>query len=439
MDKYLKQLLEQYAKVILPSFGAIVVENEETGNLMFNEYLSYNDGKLDDLIVSESNMELQEAQNMIAKYIRDIQVQIDKGESYDIFELGRFYKNQDGDIEFEGNLKSGLSTESKKEPTKVAVKEKSEDKKEKQTEQKKEEPTAKESKTSTKKGESNEDKKTDLKEKKVDKKEVKSETKSAQKENKYVAKKDENKDRGEKESEKAIKEVKKPKKDKAAPSVKKKKTKKDNKSKEGEKKKRFGAFFWIIIIILALASAGFIYVGLNYEKVKSYMGWDQFEGENKIASTETKDQSEDANSKDSETENSTVESSENDISDTSSTTNVEFDEEGNIAKEDKNEIETESKEEVEPQPEPEPQPVSIASASNGTHHLIAGSFSEKSNAEGLVQELKSKGLDARILGQFGGLHFVAAASYNSAKEASKDIDRIRQHASGAWIYKYNDN
>ena len=105
MDKYLKQLLELHAKVILPSFGAIVVENEESGNLMFNEYLSYNDGKLDDLIVSESNMELQEAQNMIAKYIRDIQVQIDKGESYDIFELGRFFKNQDGDIEFEGNLK----------------------------------------------------------------------------------------------------------------------------------------------------------------------------------------------------------------------------------------------------------------------------------------------------------------------------------------------
>ena len=437
MDKYLKQLLEQYAKVILPSFGAIVVENEETGNLMFNEYLSYNDGKLDDLIVSESNMELQEAQNMIAKYIRDIQVQIDKGESYDIFELGRFYKNEDGDIEFEGNLKNGPSSESKKESSKVATKDTPKDKKEAP----KEEPKPKESKSSTKKEEPKEDKKTETKEKKEDKKEVKSEKKSTKKENKYVAKQDETKSKGENESEKKSegeslgKKVKKaPKKDNAKASAKKKK---DKNPKEGEKKKRFGAFFWIIVIILALASAGFIYVGLNYEKVKSYMGWDQFEGEDKVVSTETKEQSGDTNSKDSETETGSIESDENNVPDTSETTNVEFDEEGNIAEEDKKEVESETKNQVEPEPEPEPQPISTAS--NGTHHLIAGSFSDKSNAKGLVQELKSKGLDARILGQFGGLHFVAAASYSSSKAARDDIERVKQHASGVWIFKYNDN
>ena len=58
---------------------------------------------------------------------------------------------------------------------------------------------------------------------------------------------------------------------------------------------------------------------------------------------------------------------------------------------------------------------------------------------GSIRDLKAKGLDARVLGQFGGLHFVAAASYNSLQEAKADLDRVRGNASGAWIFKYNDN
>src|SRR5690554_4290957 len=106
MDKYIKQLLELYSKIILPQFGAIVVENEETGELMFNEYLSYDDGKLSELIEKESNMDLQEAQNMVAKFVRDLQLQLDKGETYSIFQLGEFSKNKDDEFTFKGNLKT---------------------------------------------------------------------------------------------------------------------------------------------------------------------------------------------------------------------------------------------------------------------------------------------------------------------------------------------
>lgn len=446
MDKYLKQLLEKYAKVILPSFGAIVVENEETGNLMFNEYLSYNDGKLDDLIVSESNMELQEAQNMIAKYIRDIQVQIDKGESYDIFELGRFYKNDDGDIEFEGNLKEGPKKQSKSNSSKkVAVlKDSDSGKKKEETPKAKEE--KKESKPEPKKEEPTKEKKVDSKAKK----DTKSDSQSTPKENKFVAKEETNVDKekstsaeNKKEENKAntdnLKADAKEKKEEAKANKAKlkadKKAKASSKAKASEsakdpnKKKRFGAIFWILIVVLGLASAGLIYVGLNYDKVKSYMGWDEFEGKENIASKEIQDKTEKTNSKDNEPESI----NEDVVADTTEVSNVEFDEEGNVAEENNESQDTET--EVEPEPEPE----IVKTASNGTHHLIAGSFSKKSNAEDLVKELKGKGLNARILGQFGGLHFVAAASYNSSKAARDDIERIKQHASGAWIFKYNDN
>jgi hypothetical protein len=482
MDKYLKQLLETHAKVILPSFGAIVVENEDTGNLMFNEYLSYNDGKLDDLIVSESNMELQEAQNMIAKYIRDIQVEIDKGESYDIFELGRFFKNQDGDIEFEGNLKDGPKKQSKSDSSKAAgSKSAASDKKKEEAPKPKEE--KKESKPEPKKEESKADPKA--------KEDTKTDSKSTQKENKFVAKKekdeanankaksksDANKKKEEAQANKAkLKAEAKKKKEEAkankaklkaeekkkkaeakkgakssdktkAPDktekiadkaksaesakvnkVKNEKSPKDQKNpKDPKKKKRFGAFFWIVMIILALASAGLIYVGLNYEQVKTYMGWDKFEDEGKVTPKEPKDEAKEA---DEDQEPIEFDATGNTASDSTEASNVVVDDEGDAAEE---------KQEVEETPAPEPEPSPVTTSSNGTHHLIAGSFSVKSNAVGLVKDLKSKGLNARIIGQFGGLHFVAAESYNSSKEAQADLSRVRQQAEGAWIFKYNDN
>jgi DNA polymerase III gamma/tau subunit len=477
MDKYLKQLLETYAKVILPSFGAIVVENEETGNLMFNGYLSYNDGKLDDLIVSESNMELQEAQNTIAKYIREIQVQIDKGESYDIFELGRFYKNEDGEIEFEGNLKDGPKAVSKSSSDKAVVTDKSGDKSKKEEAPKKEAPKAKEEKKESKPEPKKEESK---KESKVDskaKKDTKSDSKSTQKENKFVAKKekdeanankaklkadaikkkdeanankaklkadaikkkeeakankaklkaDANKKKEEAKANKAkLKADAKANKAKASDSPKTEKVKNEKTPKDPKKKKRFGAFFWIVIVILALVSAGLIYVGLNYEQVKTYMGWNKFENEEKVAPKESQEDTKEAKEQQEDIE---FNADGNPASDTIETSDVEFDEEGNVAEE---------KQEIEEKPAPAPEPSTMTTSSTGTHHLIAGSFSNKSNAEGLVLDLKSKGLNARILGVFGGLHFVAAESYNSSKEAKADISRVRQQASGVWIYRYND-
>ena len=50
MDQYIKQLLLLHSKIILPQFGAIFIANEETGDLSFNEYLSYDDGKLSKLL-----------------------------------------------------------------------------------------------------------------------------------------------------------------------------------------------------------------------------------------------------------------------------------------------------------------------------------------------------------------------------------------------------
>jgi len=69
------------------------------------------------------------------------------------------------------------------------------------------------------------------------------------------------------------------------------------------------------------------------------------------------------------------------------------------------------------------------------HHVIAGAFRDKKNAERKVNQLRRKGFEATIVGtnKFG-LHQVAYASFVNAKEALKSYRTIRNTVSDdAWI------
>ena len=83
----------------------------------------------------------------------------------------------------------------------------------------------------------------------------------------------------------------------------------------------------------------------------------------------------------------------------------------------------------------EPSPVPATQASTRSHHIIVGCFSDLSNAEGLASEFKQHGFDSKIIGQFGGLHFVAAQSYSSHSEAKANLTRVNEIRGGAWLFK----
>ncbi len=462
MDKYIKQLLERFSKVILPKFGAIVIENDETGELMFNEYLNYNDGKLDAIIEKESNMELQDIQNMIAKYIRDIQAQIDKGESYDIFGLGSFSKNKDGEVEFSGNLKTGQAkkvestagpspTPTKKvEEKKVEPKKKVEpikkdvDKTKDKVTQKKENKyvapaTTPPSKESTDKLEAKSDKKDDPSKKADDSKKTDKVKKDTEEEaEKLKAKKKAEEDKVNAKAKKEKEEAKEEKKNKKT---------KDNKPGEPKKKKkkrRVGVFGWIIIILLFLAAGGSITAGLYYDEISDYMGWNEFADQKEIAQNdasltdesstkenETSEMTDDQQEVNDEEDNSTGDDQGNSESSDSSEPEIIEKEEGENNVEQETEKTTEPVEKVEPEPTTKYTP----NTSTGSYHLIAGGFREKSNAEDLVNELNGKGLNAQIIGRINGLHFVSAKSYSSLQAAKQDISNVRSQVPGAWIYK----
>lgn len=398
MDKYIKQLLERYSKIILPKFGAIVIEDEETGELMFNEYLSYDDGKLSELLVKESNMDIQEAQNMVAKFVRDLQAQLSKGETYSIFQLGEFSKNDDGEFIFTGNLKTGgiqsdvagpsPSPAAPKEPTPVATPPSPKKEKVEPTKSAEDKPESK----------SNDQPKKNVY---VEKKALDSEIK--------------------KEAIKETPPVKSKKQEKVAAPV---KTKSSKKEKKKEKKKR-KPVFWIIIILLLLIAASSVLVGLNYDKVEEYMGWNKFDAVEKVAES------------DSEIvlpEEQLTDDTENDSPETI------IDEESLNSGQEDDEIQGDPSDDltedvVEEPVKKEPSPTPVAQASTGSHHIIVGCFSDLSNAEGLASEFKQHGFDSKIIGQFGGLHFVAAQSYSSYSEAKANLSRVNEIRSGAWLFK----
>lgn len=101
MDHYIKEALKDSKTIILPGFGALTKINETTGELMFMDYLKYDDGVLAQFISQKEGISEQEAKNLLAKHSREITAILNKGEVYSIYNFGTFFKNSQGNYEFE--------------------------------------------------------------------------------------------------------------------------------------------------------------------------------------------------------------------------------------------------------------------------------------------------------------------------------------------------
>lgn len=475
MDKYIKQLLQLHSKVILPQFGAIVLSNEETGTLMFNEYLTYDDGKIVELIGNEENIDQEKAKSKVEKLVQEIQSKLESGASYSLGDLGVFSKNDDK-ISFKGNLKTGNNspssskkdTEKKNKGSKENVyvekkgdnpasQDKAKDEKVNTSDQLKkdkiENKKAKKEKNLKDKEEKKRKRLEDKNKKKAEKERLKkerAENKKSQsvgadkiKEDKSSSKSkpttDKNASIGSSSTDAKIEDLKvkdkkdledrkKAEKDKkggssiktgtAATTVKNKKKKPDKTKKEERKK---GPLFWVLIVLIILLLIGGIWMALNYEKVETYMGWNKFE---------TVDASNNEQSTEKEENGSipiidSLEASEESDSLDQNNSNDATDESRDSNQEEADQSDSQTN-----------QPVA---SSTGDYHIIVGGFQKVSNAKNMVQSLKDQGFNGEMLdGLFTGLelHFVSAQNYSSFDDAEADLQRIKQAVNnGAWIFK----
>ncbi|MBK8925588.1 MAG: SPOR domain-containing protein [Crocinitomicaceae bacterium] len=130
MNKYIIELLKLQTSVIIPGFGSLMITSNKNGSVVFNALLKFNDGALAKYIAEKEGIDQQNAQNQIAKFVREIEAEIAKGNEFGIFQLGKFQKDKNGDIVFiqdQASLatlkKDGEPTEKKTEPTPTEKKE----------------------------------------------------------------------------------------------------------------------------------------------------------------------------------------------------------------------------------------------------------------------------------------------------------------------------
>lgn len=108
MEKHLRKILQEVNTIIIPGLGALTVTNQKTMEIMFMPYLKYDDGKLSTFISEQEGISSEMAKALILKSIESIQSTIDDGKSFEVKGLGVFSEDSTGDIVF---TSSGLIAE----------------------------------------------------------------------------------------------------------------------------------------------------------------------------------------------------------------------------------------------------------------------------------------------------------------------------------------
>lgn len=434
MDKYLQQILNEVNTIIIPGLGALTLTNKSTGDIMFMSFLKHDDGNLSKYIAEKENMADNDAKNLIAKYVREIQAKLDSGDSYDMYQFGRFIK-KNGDTEFE-NWNSYQHDTANPAPTEIASEEEKPlelteeprieiveeatpaepvDKKEvapiieevpatpvvEKVPEPKAEPTPEPKAEEVKPIVVPEEPKIDVSKIKPD-------------ENVYIPEA-ELKDL---EKQQAAEPVKKatapaPGKEPAKPTTKTAATKPVKEAKPPKEKKKRSPIFWALIIVGIIVVLGGGATAVFFKDVRAMLT-------GKTENTETMLQ-EKEDAKAAEEAAKQQEAMEEQVQ---LETEPVTEEEMPPVEEPASEIKEE------PKAEPAPAP---SNSSGGSFHIIAGGFANEANATRFAQKLQGEGKASSVLGKFDDLYLVSYESFNSREEATS---ALKNASVKGWVFKY---
>ncbi|MCQ2201779.1 MAG: SPOR domain-containing protein [Bacteroidales bacterium] len=107
MDKYIQQLLTDNTRVIVPGFGAFIRPQGE-GELMFNQFLSFDDGMLSNKVKDAEGISSEEATQKINSYVAQVNEQLNEGKTVSIEGVGSFKKEGD-QIQFTSDSNAAAS------------------------------------------------------------------------------------------------------------------------------------------------------------------------------------------------------------------------------------------------------------------------------------------------------------------------------------------
>jgi len=392
MNKYLIEILKLRTSVTLPGFGALMIANSKTGKIVLNQLLKYDDKILAKFIAEKENIDVQEAQNMVSKFIKEIDLDISKGETYDIFQFGKISKTENGSILFEMDdamrkeIISPVVSVPKVEKKKVVKKEVV-----KPIEKEKEIPKNVYTLPAEPKVEKLDEIKT------VEVKVVKVETeKPVIKTTSKATQTVEDKEVTIKSGANILDGKVEPKQDKKAiPIIK--------DLDQDDKKKKRKVWPWVFLLLLiGLGIITFIF----QDKLKAELGLSTEAVEVDIVSSE-----QEINNNEQVIEEVSVDI---DTLNYEDTTEIELADESEFIEEE-NVIEE------------EPEQTSIL----GSYHIIGGAFGEASNAT-----LFAEKIGGTVIGRFSGMYQVSIKSYETRAEVNLAFPDVKLEYSGAWIFKY---
>ena len=412
MDKYLLQILKETNTIIIPGLGALTITNTETGEIMFMPYLKHDDGNLANYIAENEGWELNDAKNLIAKYVRDILTKLEKGEEYSMYEFGTF-RMEAGDIEFINWYKSNQA-DSQDENSEIIVPlpaEEIEPEVEEVTsaDEIEEEPIAKPEEIQ---------KDPDP----VVEKEIE-EVKPIEPEIIEVNETPDNNDQQEneiREKDEPVHIYAEPEINNALPDEEKTEEKVYYQEVVIEEKSGRGVVFWSLMVLLTILVTGGIFLAVFYEEAKAYFPFLQQTEE----SVTDEEQQEDEVPYD---ENAIENNQEETISEVPEDT---------LASENTEVLVTESEEDIKTT---NVQPVIESSNTPETgkpYHVIGGAFMEKSNADRYADKLSIEGNPSVIVGRFDSLYLVSIRSFSSPAEARENLNSLQSISSKAWIFKW---
>jgi cell division septation protein DedD len=100
MIKYILELVKENNRVIIPGFGAFIVSKDNGYNVLFNNFLSFNDGLLANHVAAELGVDTVDALKRVSDFVELLKRELDEKGAYEMSGLGRFTKDDNGVLRF---------------------------------------------------------------------------------------------------------------------------------------------------------------------------------------------------------------------------------------------------------------------------------------------------------------------------------------------------
>jgi len=106
MENYIYQLLANNNRIIIPGLGALIVKNDPSKTIYFNEFLKFNDGLLVNFVAEKEKIDVPASTQKVNEFAEELTKILNSGKSVKIGEAGSLTKDSSGKIIFENDGQS---------------------------------------------------------------------------------------------------------------------------------------------------------------------------------------------------------------------------------------------------------------------------------------------------------------------------------------------